>query len=143
MNGYQQEPPQAGCKKTIERNIPGHKRKTGNDAIPETIHFIPDGQILFCELGIGCHSVIQKVIVHDAGLPHHVPYVFKKMRAMGILFGITVYVMHTMHNCISPWHQVGRPLGKPGQEIKYFLAFGSGGIHLMRPIPVKKKGVKK
>ena len=62
---------------------------------------------------------------------------------MRILFGITISMMHTMHDRISPGHQKRRPLYKPCQKVKRFLPAPAGGIHLVRSEPVEKKGMKK
>ena len=61
---------------------------------------------------------------------------------MWILFGVTVGMVHPVHDCVCPGYQVGRPLCKPCQEVKEFFAFCASGIHLMGSIPMQEKGMK-
>lgn len=60
---------------------------------------------------------------------------------MRIFLCVAVRVMHTMQHGIRPWVEEGRTLRKPCQKIEKLLPFFSGGIHLVRSIPVQEKSM--
>jgi len=55
---------------------------------------------------------------------------------MRIVFGIAEFMVHAVHNAISPRNQVRGALEKPGAEIKETLPEFTGGIHLVGCVSV-------
>ena len=62
---------------------------------------------------------------------------------MGILFGIAVGMMHSVHHRIRSRNKIGRTLGEPGHKINGFFPSLTRCIQLMGCITVKEEGMKK
>lgn len=62
---------------------------------------------------------------------------------MRVFFGITIFMVHTVHHTISPGNQVRRTLEEPGGKVEGPLPKFTGSIHLVRCITVQKERVKK
>jgi hypothetical protein len=84
-----------------------------------------------------------KAVENARRVHHHVIDVLKKMRRVGVFFGVAKGMVHTVHNGIRPRHQKRGALHKPGEQVKHFFPRSAYRVHLMRRITVQEKRVKK
>jgi hypothetical protein len=65
------------------------------------------------------------------------------MRTVGILWGITIGMVHSVKNGISSWRKVGTALPDPCKDIKKPFPEFCHVEHLVSGIPVKKETLAK
>ena len=61
---------------------------------------------------------------------------------MGILFRVTIHMVHAMHNPITKSTEIVGALEDPGKNKKYFFGKGAHGERLVRCIPVEEESLK-
>ena len=97
----------------IERGIQQPKPDPGHPKIADTVQYRPGG-IVAAESGFRLLFMQEVVHVDILCLYRHRPDIFKEMRGMGVFLRVTVGMMHTVQNGVSPWIQERRALGNKG-----------------------------
>src|SRR5437868_2811862 len=106
MNGEQEKPPIAGSENNIERCVQGAEQRSCYNMMPYFIYPVPHWNILLCKLGIRKIPACKEAPKNNYCMNHHVPYIFKKMGGMRVLFSITISMVHTVHYRVGPRNKV-------------------------------------
>src|SRR5665213_1650959 len=80
MYGKQKKPPKAWRKYYVDCSVRQREYYSCKQMISDLIQGIPLWNIFFCKLLVGNLLTRVKVPKQPIGMPHHSPYIFKKMR---------------------------------------------------------------
>jgi hypothetical protein len=142
MDRQQQEHPPMGGKSNIERNIAESKQEPDGPGVGDPVHQLPLG-VMALECFFRLHIVLGIIEVNILGMYGHVPDIFKKMRGMRVFLGITVCVMHTVHDGICPGIKKGRALHEDRQSIKKALPKRIHRKHFVGSVAMEEKSLTK
>src|SRR5450432_1971737 len=124
-----------GSESHIKSDIPDAEGDPGDPEVTDAIHHGPV-RVISAKGGFRLFFMEEVVHINILCLHGHVPYVFKEMRGMGILFRVAIGMMHAVEDRVSPRVQERRTLTEKSEPVKELFPEFIHFKHLMRCIPV-------